>query len=575
MPTALNVSSRPRHLSGSQDQNIVPDHAITSEHRALLGRYLRPIAHMRQQSHHRRLCLIFGAGAGPDLGFPSWTELLERLGKSLPGYAAAKKSSATQASLAQSIVKLFEREFDRLNPSPKLSDAIGQRTRNSSLNAAWRNHVYDALYANVEKLDENAFVGSDCYFRAYVDVIKATALTITYNFDDSIERFLAKARSFSEASTRRGYTTVYDENSQLPTNSPVIYHPNGFLSHKKAEKPSTHLILSEDSFDAQLSDSITGRHAVIQSELSQKTCLIIGSSLQDPTFNFLLKKNAEHHPGHFHYYVHWSGENGENPASELDAEKLFDLYNLITLSLSTKEIKMLGDLLSLTQTTLRHKLREVRLDAQFVFIVTGAVGSGKSSVISHFRSLRQHDEWLEPRLEGMEKEVDKLSDETLERIDRWVDEQFALKNSVLHNQEENGVAVHILDRGPLDPLAFVKGNKITARASKLREAMTTRVEKVIVPSHVILLIADPKEMQIRALARGKDFSEAALSRQQEELRRTYGDSPGVTIIDTRGLTILQVVRRVAKVIHRDPYFETDLSTRLASLVDDPQPELPF
>jgi hypothetical protein len=34
----------------------------------------------------------------------------------------------------------------------------------------------------------------------------------------------------------------------------------------------------------------------------------------------------------------------------------------------------------------------------FSFVVTGAVGIGKSSVISHFRSLKQHDEWTEPRL---------------------------------------------------------------------------------------------------------------------------------------------------------------------------------
>ena len=129
-----------------------------------------------------------------------------------------------------------------------------------------------------------------------IDVIKNASIAFTYNFDDSIERFLAKARAPKEVRSRRGYTTVYDENSQLPTNSPVIYHPNGFLSHRKAEKPSTHLILSEDSFSAQLNDSITGRHAVIQSELSQKTCLIVGCSLQDPTLNFLLKKKRRASP---------------------------------------------------------------------------------------------------------------------------------------------------------------------------------------------------------------------------------------------------------------------------------------
>ena len=508
-----------------------------------------------------------------DLGFPSWTELLKRLGENVDGFADAQRTSVNESALAQSIVKLFERQFDKSNPAAPLSDATAQRRRGAALNSAWRNHVYDVLYRSVETKSEDTFVSVACYYRSFIDVIKNASIAITYNFDDSIERFLAKARAPKEVRSRRGYTTVYDENSQLPTNAPVIYHPNGFLSHRKAEKPSTHLILSEDSFSAQLNDSITGRHAVIQSELSQKTCLIVGCSLQDPTLNFLLKKNGEHHPGHFHYYIHWSGDNGSNPASEVDAEKLFELYNLITLSLSSAEIRTLGDLLSYEQEFFRHKIREIELDAQFTFVVTGAVGSGKSSVISHFRSLRQHDEWLEPRLEGMERQIEDLSSTQVEKIDRWVDQQFALKNSVLHNQEQNSVAIHILDRGPLDPLAFVKGSRVTDRAQKLKKAMKHKLEQVIVPSHVVVLVADPKEMEIRAATRGKAFSEISLTKQQQALLGTYGDGKGVTVVDTRGLSLSQVVRRVAKIIHRDPYHELDLSARLDELGDDPQLEL--
>lgn len=548
------------------------DHEFGSAHYELLRRYLRPIAHMHQQGLHRRFCLIVGAGCGLDLGFPSWHELLTRLGETLDGFREAQRTSVNESALAQSIVKLFEREFDKCHPSAPLSDAAAQRKRSAALNAAWRDHVHDCLYRDVETKNEDNFVSTTCYYRSFVEVIKNSPITITYNFDDSIERFLARARHAGEVDSRRGYTTVYDENSQLPTNAPVIYHPNGFLSFRKGEKPSTHLILSEDSFRAQLTDSIAGRYAVIESELAQKTCLIVGSSLQDPTFNFLLKKNAEHHPGHFHYYAHWSGEDGASPASDVDAEKLFDLYNLITLNLSSQEIRILGDLLSYKHDALRRKIRDSELDAQFTFIVTGAVGSGKSSVISHFRSLRQHDEWLEPRLEGMERQVEDLSAEHIKRIDRWVDKQFALKNSVLHAQE-HAVAIHILDRGPLDPLAFVKGTAITARAQKLKKAMTHKLEQIIVPSHVILLLADPREMEIRAATRGKSFSETSLRKQQEALVGIYGSSPGVTVVDTRGLTLQQVVRRVANIIHRNSYDELNLSTRLGELSDDPQMEL--
>lgn len=547
------------------------DHNFNINHRELLAKYLRPIAHMHQQSLSKRFCLIFGAGCGLELGFPSWKDLLLGLGGNLEGFEEARASALNEASLAQSIVKLFERQFNSTRTQTSLSDASAQRKHTAALNAAWPDHVYSNLYKNVEIGDEDSFTNQTCYYKSFVDVIKNASIAITYNFDDSIERFLAKARQAKDLKSRRGYTTVYDENSQLPTNSPVIYHPNGFLSHRKAEKPSTHLILSEDSFSEQLTDSIAGRHSVIQSELSQKTCLIIGCSLQDPTLNYLLKRNAQNHPGHFHYYVHWTGVDGSNPASQVDQEKLFELYNLITLNLSSEEIKNLADLLSYEASVLMHKIMEVELDAQFTFVVTGAVGSGKSSVISHFRSLRQHDEWLEPRLEGMERQVDDLPAIQIEKIDRWVDQQFSFKNIVLH-APENTVAVHILDRGPLDPLAFAQGGQMMDRALKLQKAMKHKLQKVIVPSHVILLLADPKEMEIRAATRGKQFSEMSLEKQQDALRKIYGTGSGVTVIDTRGLTLHQVVGRVARVIHRDPYVEIDLSARLKEFAE-PQQDL--
>lgn len=535
---------------------------FTDGHLAVLTAYLRPIAHLRQQVHAHRQCIVFGAGAGYDLGFPKWEDLLDRLGSRLSGYDEAKRSADNEIGLGQLIVKLFEDEFETRHPRPTLEDTIKQREHTAALYSAWRDHIYEALYKDVNKIDPE-FAKQRSYYQSFVEIIKRNTITITYNFDDSIERYLSAARSAAELRTKRGYTTTYDENSQLPTNSPVIYHPNGFLSHRKAEKPSTHLILSEDSFSEQLTDSIIGRSAVIQSELSQKTCLFIGCSLQDPTLNYLLKRNAQHHPGHFHYYVHWSGNDGKSLCHPAHTERLFELYNLITLNLSTDEIHILGHLLTYPDDVVAQKISDHTLDGMFTYVVTGAVGSGKSSIISHFRSLRQHDEWLEPRLPGMEMQVDKLPDHLLAEIDRWVDTQFAQKNAALHDRE-NAVAIHILDRGPLDPLAFTRDNQFGSRAASLRAAMTGRskLKPRIVPAHVILLLADPIEMSIRAKARGKEFSSDALAKQQDALKEAYGRGPGVTIIDTRGLSIQQVVRRVARVVHDMKYEELDLSGRL-------------
>jgi hypothetical protein len=558
------------------------DHDFTSKHASILKSSTRAIAHMRQQMLSQRFCLVFGAGAGYDLGFPQWRELLERLGKDLPGFNEALPTAENETSLAQLLIKLFEYDFNSNNPEPPLDDAEAQKAHRAKLNAEWRSRIHGALYRDVitgqSEDEQQKFRNQRCYYSAFLEVIKRSSVTVTYNFDDSIERFLGAARSASEKTKKRGYTSIHDENSQLPALSPVIYHPNGFLAHLKAERPSAQLILSEESFSEQLTDYIAGRQAVLHAQLSQKTCLLIGCSLIDPTLNYLLKRNATHHPGHYHYYIHWTGNHGEKqPCPPAYAERLFELYNLITLSLSTEEIMNLGDLLSYPHDYLLEVARENNIDPMFVYIVTGSVGSGKSSVISHFRSLRQHDEWLEPRRPGMEKKVDELTDDQIREIDSWVDGQFALKNRGLYSNE-NAIGVHILDRGPLDPLAFTREGQVRKRAKRLKAAICrkSKLQKEIVPAHVILLSADPKDMENRATSSGKRFDESTLRKQEQALRDAYGKGRGVTVIDTRGLSLQDVVKRVAKVIHgNSSYEEVNLTERIDEIQQPPQEQLPF
>jgi hypothetical protein len=558
------------------------DHDLTQLHVAVLRSHTRAIAHMRQQILSQRFCLIFGAGAGYDLGFPQWKELLDRLGDELPGFKEAKASATDETSLAQLLIKLFADSFNSKEACPPLSNAKGQRFHLAGLNAEWRNRVYAALYRDVKlgesEAERQAFLSQRCYYSSFVEVIKRSAVTVTYNFDDSIERFLAANRTASEKTKRRGYTTVHDENSQLPALAPIIYHPNGFLAHLKAEKPSPQLVLSEASFSEQLTDYIAGRQAVLHAQLSQKTCLLLGCSLSDPTLNYLLKRNSTHHPGHYHYYIHWTGKTGEKgPCPPAYSARLFELYNLVTLSLNSEEIMALGDLLSYPHDFLLEGARDNGIDPMFTYIVTGAVGSGKSSVISHFRSLKQHDEWLEPRKPGMEKKIEDLTDEEIKEIDNWIDGQFALKNRSLYSNE-NAIGIHILDRGPLDPLAFTRQGQIPRRAKRLKTAICrkSKLQKEIVPAHVILLSAEPSDMEVRATSAGKHFDALTLEKQEGLLKDAYGESTGVTIIDTRGLSVEDVVKRVASVIHgQTQYEETNLTERIEQLQQPLQGQLQY
>jgi len=81
-------------------------HEFSDDHAGLFRVYARPVAHIRQQIPVGRFCLIFGAGAGYDLGFPQWIGLLDRLGEGLDGYQDAIDSAENAVILAQLLVVL-------------------------------------------------------------------------------------------------------------------------------------------------------------------------------------------------------------------------------------------------------------------------------------------------------------------------------------------------------------------------------------------------------------------------------------------------------------------------------------
>lgn len=188
------------------------DHDFTAQHASILSSITRPIAHMRQQIQAQRLCPIFGAGAGYDIGFPQWKELLNRLGTDLPGFEEAKRTAENETTLAQLLIKLFEQNFNLRaidpHPEPPRDDARAQRQYRAELNSEWRTRIHEALYRDVmtgqSEEDQKKFREQPCYYNSFLEVIKRSPVTVTYNFDDSIERLLGAARSAAEKTKKRG-----------------------------------------------------------------------------------------------------------------------------------------------------------------------------------------------------------------------------------------------------------------------------------------------------------------------------------------------------------------------------------
>jgi hypothetical protein len=515
----------------------------------------RAVVHMRQQIIDKRFGLVLGAGAGVDLGFPSWNDLIARIAADSEVDGVALLAAAgNHGSRSQLLYQYYKAKMQKkAAPSDDGFNRLQQRIR-----AGWQKIVHDALYREVPKtLPE--IEAKDRYLWALLDVIKETRLTVNYNFDNSLQRMLASKRTPKEARTTRGYATTWSSNVQLLPRDAVIYHPNGYLPHDfMKERASEDLVFLEDTFADQLIDSMSGQYASLSNHLAQTTCLFVGLSLEDGTLKHLLRQNARMFPGHFHYYVAFVGDGAtrDKGYETAVADSNFEVYNLVTLFLDREEIAALGHLLSLPDDQFRHLAEECGIPYVYRFLVTGSVAVGKSTTVQQFKSLRVLDEWMEERPHGMERDPSKVDPSKIAEIDQWIFRQLYLKNLAML---EASCGIYIIDRAPLDAFAFTPESDWQKKAEQIRKAISPRKsKKELCPAHIILLSGDPDVMAARALGLHKDFSPGVLEKQQDLLKLVYSKAEGISVIDARDLNISQVTKRVARVIHREPYNEAPM-----------------
>ena len=127
------------------------DHDFTEEHAGVFRQQVRPVAHLRQQVAANRLCLIFGAGAGYDLGFQQWKDLLERLGNGLESFDEAKGSADNEVGLAQLLLKTIRIPLQSVFSATKHGQCGFTKSHAAARTAAWRSRLYEALYVDANK----------------------------------------------------------------------------------------------------------------------------------------------------------------------------------------------------------------------------------------------------------------------------------------------------------------------------------------------------------------------------------------------------------------------------------------
>lgn len=530
----------------------------------LIRKYSRSLSHLRSQKKLDRLGLVFGAGISKGFGFPTWDKLIDRIAfdHRVEGNILLD-NVGSKTSISQLLFQSY-RSKEYYNHG---DDYVAFDKFNSHVQSGWHEIIHDALYKNVPS-STSKLQGNDSYLHEYLDIIKDIKLTVNYNFDNTIQRLLSASRTDAQKKKERGYRTVWNSDLQLYPQRGVIYHPNGFLPYNITDRTSEDLIFLDDSFGDQLIESTTGHYSTLSYYYSQNTCLFIGLSLEDSTLKHLLRQCANLHPGHVHYYVHYLEDpnsiDAESKKAIIDAN--FEVYNLVTLFLNKDGMRRLAEVIKYSDEDYEEVSDLVAHNTSYKYFLTGSVSVGKSTAVSNFRSLQTHDEWLENRIEGMEKDPALISkQEQIKKIDKWVVDQWRKKNFALSRTANHGV--HIIDRCPLDAFAFTPVKEWVQKAKFTKTGITPKSSKTkLVNGTVILLLGDPDAMAVRALKLQKKVTPADLSYRQDLLKIVYAnDVIGVVWLDTREKTANKVAKEISKIIHIDDYIECDIQERLSQI----------
>lgn len=505
-------------------------------------------------SKDNRLGLCLGAGVSMDFDIPNWKKLIERIAaeESVNGVELLR---ASESLTAQSQF-LYQKYVQSL---PKAEQSEDDVIRARRVQTGWLKLVHKCLYATAKTTDSD--LRSHPYLWDLVPLIKKSAMTINYNFDDTVERmlYLRNRESGVPTGDDKGFEVIWQPTAQFRRNHGVLYHPNGFLPLQTIDGLSDQVVFMEQEFADQLVDLGAGHYVSLLNHLAKHTIVFIGLSMSDANLKHLLRISARSNPGNFHYHIHWCSESKPSQ-EEQDAIRTanFSIYNLVTLFLTTDEIKELARLVVADQDGFNAfcdaELQGTR--TEYKYYLTGPVGTGKTTTLEQLKSIATFDEWVDRRNPLLGRPHSELTETERSEVDAWINQQFRKKNRRVSAASQ---VVAAIDRSPLDPLYFVKDEAgISKRSSELLHWMVPPEGPVtsISPGHLIVLQCDPRVLVLRLAGRDKTYNVDQLVPQIEAVDRMW-QGLGATIINTTNLSPSQVVTKVLDVILFQPYKPID------------------
>ena len=529
----------------------------------VLRKYPRAVLALRGAFRDAQLGLMLGAGVSRAFDFsgarpPSWDDLVCSLERVLEFDEADVVYSGL--SLTQRVEILFRAFMHKEAIDPADAGAI------AVAHGRWRDLVREYLYDGAPPAKE--LVGCHPFMAAMLNLVLQGPMTVTYNFDSYLEECLGASPTAAAGELgayRRPFESISDVTLPQRRSRAVIYHINGYLPRNPMEPASDHLVFSEGEFSSQLMMAMAGRYATVAHHLVNNVYLLIGLSVDDPNLRHQLRTNSIISPGRVHFVVRHVREPRE-PAKLTEgergvAEAGFDLHNLYSLYLTSEEISGLCRLIAMDAPSFGEHANAVDVETKLVYYLSGIPGIGKTTVLRHMGGLYSLDEWVETPHELLVQPHSQLIESERDALDRWIASQFKLKNEVLRSFDEG---IFIVERGPLDPLAFEVRERVSGKARTYSNRLDTTY-RPLQGGQVVVLHGDTGTVERRISNRQAAAQRSAyLEGLQVQLRETYRASETVEWRST-DWSIETLVRQFSSLVYNGPYQVVDLQSRICNL----------
>jgi len=539
-------------------ENAVPREDL----KRFLEQYHRVILHLRYaHKSAKSLGIILGSGFSKDFKLPDWEKLIRRIAEhpQVDGAGLLPDENEKLSPLRDAQL-LFERLLSRETNQPDTASRPSY-SECRRVQRLWLAIVHDSLYhLPTGEFDLGEAIDKHAYAWQLLELLRQDQrfTLVNYNFDDCVEQMIQlhwdgdHIKNPAGVVRARPYEAIWDARLRFNNDIVTIYHPNGFLPQNPGERKSSSIVFAENSFADQLIDMMAGHYSAMQHYLLNKTCVIIGHSLNDSGLAHLLRQASHLNPGQVHYYVHFRKDSDGKEEGEELTDVLFENYNLRRLHLTGKEIAALLTLIRVDENDFRSLCKECKgtFPTSITVYVTGCIRVGKTTTISSLRSFDVFDEWPGPRHEFLLiQPASKLTDEQRIVVDDWVMKNIPDKNRLVREKGDAVSGIIVVDRCPVDAVTFQEPEGVKAKATRLRDAIPQVEQRCgLRNGHVIFLVGDPSELARRAYSKQGEVTPADMATYQEAFDAMWRrmDYKGITRIEIDGESIEVVIKRVLR-----------------------------